>query len=76
MTDVTDDALGVGMNPELLGAVKELVDAVRDFLHADDGCDDDRIIAIGTGVHGVLTAARKTPTLHKWANRILADDGY
>jgi hypothetical protein len=68
MTDLTDDA------PELLKAVKGLIDAVRDFLHADDGCDDDRIVAMSEGVRDVLTEARKTPTLHKWAeDRILAD---
>jgi hypothetical protein len=48
-------------------AVKTLVDAVRDFLNADDGCDDDRIVAMGEGVHNVLTEAQKTPALHDWA---------
>jgi len=48
-------------------AVKALVDAVRNFLNADDGCDDDRIEAMSKGVHDVLTEARKTPALHGWA---------
>ena len=42
-------------------AVKALVNAVRNFLNADDGCDDDRIEAMSKGVHDVLTEARKSP---------------
>jgi hypothetical protein len=68
------DASTVAGDPELLKAVKDLVAAVRDFLHADDGCDNDRIVAMGEGVRDVLTAARKTPALHEWADRMLADD--
>jgi hypothetical protein len=52
---------------KLLDAVKKLVVAVRDFLNADDGNDDDRIEAMSEGVHDVLTEARKTPALHGWA---------
>jgi hypothetical protein len=52
---------------KLLEAVKTLVDAVRDFLNADDGNDYDRIEAMSEGVHDVLTEAQKTPALHDWA---------
>jgi hypothetical protein len=48
-------------------AVKALVNAVREFLNADDGFDDARIEAMSKRVHDVLAAARKTPALHDWA---------
>jgi hypothetical protein len=61
-------------NVELLfETVKELVTVTRDFLNADDGQDDDRIIAMGMSVRDVLAAARKNPTLHEWAEDILAE---
>ena len=65
-----------GMDSNLLHeAVKTLVGAVRDFLNADDGCDDDRIVAMKSeGVHDVLTEARKTPALHDWAVEATATD--
>jgi hypothetical protein len=61
------------LNPEL---IKKLVDAVRDYLNASDGCDDDRIAAMSGCVHDVLMEAHKIPALRKWASRILADHSY
>ena len=56
---------------KLLDAVKKLVVAVRDFLNADDGNDDDRIEAMSEGVQDVLTEARKTPVLHDWLDGLV-----
>jgi hypothetical protein len=53
-------------------AVKELAHAVLNWLHASDGNDDHRIVAMSEGVHDLLTEARKTPALHDWAEHVLA----
>jgi hypothetical protein len=62
------------MDRDFLNAVKNLTTAVRDFLHADDGCDDHRIENMGESVRSVLDEARKFPALETWAEQIIAED--
>ena len=57
-----------------LDAVKNLTTAVRDFLHADDGCDDQRIVDMDLNVRSVLNEARDIPALKTWAEQSLAED--
>jgi hypothetical protein len=61
------------MNSNLLHeAIKELAHAVLNWLHASDGNDDHRIVAMQGCVDDLLTEARKTPALHDWAEHVLA----
>jgi hypothetical protein len=53
-------------------AIKELAHAVLNWLHASDGNDDHRIVAMQGCVDDLLTEARKTPALHDWAEHVLA----
>ena len=64
------------MDPDFLNAVKSLTTAVRDFLHADDGCDAQRIENMMGSVRSVLDEAREIPALQTWAEQSIAEDQY
>jgi hypothetical protein len=78
MTDDDDNRITEGepeiMDPDFLNAVKSLTAATRDFLNADDGNDDDRIINMGESVRSVLEEAHKVSALKPWAEQIIAED--